>query len=89
MNEKSSWFHRHFVQIYAAYWSIVSTIYIGAITFFEIPASSVRFADVIIGFLLGTVVSTIINFFFGSSKSSKDKDDAILKNMNIREEDIK
>lgn len=87
MKEEKSWFYRHFIQIYAIYWSIVSTAYIGAITFIQIPESSVRFADLIIGFLLGTVVSTIIQFFFGSSKSSKDKDDAILENMKRLDKD--
>lgn len=84
--KETSWFYKHFIHIYAIYWSLVSTAYIGAITFIQIPESSVRFADVIIGFLLGTVVSTIIQFFFGSSKSSRDKDDAMLKNINDKSE---
>jgi len=29
--------------------------------------------------LLGTAVATIISFFYGSSKSSKDKTDAMIK----------
>jgi hypothetical protein len=33
----------------------------------------VRFADTILGFLLGSVVATIINFYFGSSAGSKAK----------------
>jgi hypothetical protein len=37
----------------------------------------VRFADTILGFLLGTVVATIINFFLGSSAGSKEKTETL------------
>jgi multisubunit Na+/H+ antiporter MnhE subunit len=56
-------------------------VYICAITFLTIPENSVRFADTILGFLLGTIVATILQFFFGSSKSSKDKTDLMMKGM--------
>lgn len=54
-------------------------VYVFWITFMNIPAANQRFADTILGFLLGTVVSTVIYFFFGSSKQSRNKDDAILQ----------
>jgi ABC-type nitrate/sulfonate/bicarbonate transport system permease component len=38
---------------------------------------NVRFADTILGFLLGTVVATILNFFLGSSASSKEKTEVL------------
>lgn len=62
-----------FAKKLAVFWSGVSCLYIAAITFFPIPEQSVRFADTILGFLLGTVVATIINFYFGSSEGSKKK----------------
>jgi hypothetical protein len=34
----------------------------------------VRFADTILGFILGTVIATMLNFWFGSSIGSKEKD---------------
>jgi hypothetical protein len=37
----------------------------------------VRFADTILGFMLGTVVATILNFFLGSSAGSKEKTEAL------------
>jgi ABC-type nitrate/sulfonate/bicarbonate transport system permease component len=37
------------------------------------PVGARDFANIILGFLLGTAVATIISFFYGSSKSSKDK----------------
>jgi ABC-type nitrate/sulfonate/bicarbonate transport system permease component len=45
------------------------------------PAGGRDFANIILGFLLGTAVATIISFFYGSSKSSKDKTDALVKEM--------
>jgi hypothetical protein len=68
-------FVARFVYWLAIGWSLFAVFYIIGITFFPIPESNVRFADTILGFLLGTVVATILNFFFGSSKSSKDKDE--------------
>lgn len=48
-------------------------IYVTAITFMQIPAANVRFADTILGFVLGTIIATVMNYFLGSSKSSADK----------------
>lgn len=72
-------FSKRFIYYYASFWSICAAFYIGFITFGQIPESNVRFADTILGFLLGTVIATIMQFFFGSSKSSKDKTEAMLK----------
>jgi hypothetical protein len=55
--------------------------YIFFITFGTIQESNVRFADTILGFLLGTVVATIINFFLGSSAGSKEKTEAMAAEM--------
>jgi len=70
-------FSKRFVYYFAAFWSIASALYIAFITFGEIPEANVRFADTILGFLLGTIVATIVQFFFGSSDSSKQKDGAL------------
>jgi multisubunit Na+/H+ antiporter MnhE subunit len=51
--------------------------YIFAITFYAIPADSVRFADTILGFLLGTVIAVLIQFFYGSSAGSSKKTDML------------
>ncbi len=52
-------------------------VYVFWITFLTIPQANQRFADTILGFLLGTVVSTVVYFFFGTSRSSKIKDTTI------------
>jgi hypothetical protein len=67
-------FSKRFIYIFATFWSIFAASYIGFITFGTIPENNQRFADTILGFLLGTVVATILQFFFGSSMGSKDKD---------------
>lgn len=76
---QSDVFSKHFLYYLAIFWSVCAALYIGFITFGVIPEQNVRFADTILGFLLGTVVSNILNFFFGSSKSSRDKTDLLLK----------
>jgi hypothetical protein len=67
-------FAKRFIYIFATFWSIFAASYIGFITFGTIPEDNQRFADTILGFLLGTVVATILQFFFGSSMGSKEKD---------------
>lgn len=64
---------KRYVYYLATFWSFVAVGYIFLITFLTIPEANVRFADTTLGFLLGTIVATIINYFFGSSKSSSDK----------------
>jgi hypothetical protein len=56
------------------FWSVSAVVYVGFITFGVIPDKNVRFADTILGFILGTVVATMLNFWFGSSIGSKEKD---------------
>jgi hypothetical protein len=70
---------RRFVYMFATYWSVFATGYIVLITIAEIPEKNIRFVDVVLGFILGTVVATILNFFFGSSQSSKEKTKELMK----------
>lgn len=66
-------FVRRFVYQFAWLWSVFAIGYIILITTYSIPEKNLRFVDVVLGFIMGTVVSTLLNFFFGSSQSSKDK----------------
>ncbi len=70
-------FVRRFIYYFAWFWSFVSIIYFFAVTFITIPPSGQNTANTILGFLLGTAVSAILQFFYGSSKSSQDKTAAI------------
>lgn len=70
---------RRFIYRFAWFWSAVSVTYFFAVTFvpmfITVPqdSRSQHYADIILGFLLGTAVASIIQFFYGSSKSSQDK----------------
>lgn len=57
----------HFIYWFAWFWSIVSAVYFFAVSFMLVPDSSQHFADIILGFLLGTAVATIIGYFFGNA----------------------
>lgn len=67
-------FVRRFTYYFIAAWSIFAMIYIPFMTFSEIPEKNVRFADTILGFLLGTVVASMFAFLLGSSFGSRQKD---------------
>ena len=75
--KQDSWFAKNFVYLLASFWTVAAIVYIGFVTFGTIPAENVRFADTILGFVLGTVIATIINFFMGTSFSSRVKDESI------------
>lgn len=78
--QQSDLFSKRFVYYFAIFWSVLAAGFIGAITFTTIPEANIRFADTILGFLLGTIVSQIIQFFYGSSRSSQSKD-ALIKSV--------
>lgn len=67
-------FVRRYVYYFITCWSIFSMIFIPAIVFFDIPEGNERFADTILGFLLGTMVASMFSFLLGSSLGSKQKD---------------
>jgi ABC-type nitrate/sulfonate/bicarbonate transport system permease component len=75
---------KHFIYYYAWFWAISSVFYFFCVTFILLPEGGRDFANIILGFLLGTAVATIISFFYGSSKSSKDKTDAMLKGDDVK-----
>ena len=57
----------------AYFWSIVGASYVFGVTFYPVPESNVDNVKTILGFVLGTIVATVINYFFGSSKGSEEK----------------
>lgn len=63
-------FSKRFVYYLATFWSVVGASYMFCATYIKVENEHVM--DIILGFLLGTIVATIITFFFGSSKGSKD-----------------
>ena len=65
---------RRFVYYFIGFWSILAAAYIAFITFGEIPEANIRFADTILGFVLGTMVASMFQFLLGSSIGSRNKD---------------
>ena len=62
---QSDIFSKRFVYYFATFWSVFAVTYILVITLVNIPEKNIRFADTILGFILGTVIATILNFFYG------------------------
>jgi hypothetical protein len=75
--DKEAVFNRRFLAYFAVGLAVASFTYIACITFVSMPEKNQRFADTVLGFLLGTLLGTIITFFYGSSKSSQAKDTLI------------
>lgn len=71
-------FAKRFLYWYAIAWTVASFGYIAGVTFLDIPPANQRVVDTILGFVLGTALASILAFFFGSSKGSKDKDAAMI-----------
>lgn len=65
---------RRFVYYFIGFWSLLAAAYIGFITFGYIPEQNIRFADTILGFVLGTMVASMFQFLLGSSLGSRAKD---------------
>ena len=77
--QQSDVLSKRFTMYLTVFWSVAAVAYVGFITFGVIPDKNVRFADTILGFILGTVVATMLNFWFGSSIGSKEKTEALKK----------
>jgi hypothetical protein len=77
--QQDSWFAKNFLYIFTAVWSIFAMTYFAFVTFGTVAESGIRMADTILGVLIGTVLTGFFNFFFGSSKGSKDKSDALIR----------
>lgn len=70
-------FSKRFIYWFSLLWSVAACAYIYAITFNYVPPENIRVVDTVLGFLLGTAIASILNFFYGSSFKSRSKDDTI------------
>lgn len=67
-------FVRRFTYYFIGFWSAFAMVIIPCMIFGQIPQENVRFADTILGFLLGTVIASMFAFLLGSSFGSRLKD---------------
>ncbi len=72
-------FSKRFVYYFAAAWSLFSMCYFMAVTFFPPPADGLRIADTILGVLIASVIGVMFAYFYGTTRSSRAKDETINK----------
>jgi len=70
-------FSKRFVYYFSIFWSLFAMVFMAAATLMDIPDKNTSTVSTILGFLLGTAVASIFNFFLGTSKSSQTKDATI------------
>jgi lipopolysaccharide export LptBFGC system permease protein LptF len=66
-------FSKRFVYYFAIVIVIISFGYIFFTSFYSFPIANARIIDLLTGGVIA-VISTVVNFFFGSSQGSRDKD---------------
>ena len=52
-------------------------VYFFCVTFGTVSAAGMKYADIILGALIGSGFTALISFYFGSSKGSVDKGETI------------
>jgi uncharacterized membrane protein YraQ (UPF0718 family) len=56
----------------SGYWTIFASIYLVLVTFVPIPEVAIRFVDTILGFIMGTIIATIINYYLGNKEHNNE-----------------
>ena len=72
---------KKFAQAYAWFITIASFVYFFLVSFVPIENKSRDFVNIILGFLIGTAVNSLIRFFYGSSNKSQEAVDQKMKDM--------
>ena len=70
-------FAKRFIYWFAIAWSAFAMGFMLLATLTNIPDKNLRLVDTILGFLLGTAIAGIFNFFLGTTYRSQKKDDTI------------
>lgn len=69
MNDEST---RRFSQQYAWFLTVVSFAYFFMVSFMPVENRNRDFINIILGFLIGTAVNSLIRFFYGSTSKSQE-----------------
>ena len=72
---------REFSQKYAWFLTISSFAYFAAVSFLPVDNHNRDFINIILGFLIGTAVNSLIRFFYGSSNKAQEDVDKKQKEM--------
>lgn len=78
MNDEST---RKFSQAYAWFITAVSFLYFFLVSFMPIENRNRDFINIILGFLIGTAVNSLIRFFYGSSNKNQEETNKQQKEM--------
>jgi hypothetical protein len=70
---------RRHVYYYAWFITIVSFVYFFAVSFMPVENKNRDFINIILGFLIGTAVNSLIRFFYGSSNKAQEEVDKKMK----------
>ena len=70
---------KRFTQHYAWFLSIVTFAYFFIVSFVQIENKNRDFVNIILGFLIGTALNSLIRFFYGSSNKSQEDTDKKMK----------
>lgn len=68
---------KQFVYYFSGAWSLFAMGYFSFVTFHEIPATGQRTADTILGVLIGSILGSIFQYFYGTNRQSQVKDATI------------
>ena len=63
---------KRFTQMYAWFLTVVSFLYFFLVSFMPVENRNRDFINIILGFLIGTAVNSLIRFFYGSSNKSQE-----------------
>ena len=63
---------KRFTQNYAWFLSVVTFAYFFIVSFVQIENKNRDFVNIILGFLIGTALNSLIRFFYGSSNKSQE-----------------
>ncbi len=58
---------------------LISFAYLFMVTFLPIPQSGQKHSETVVGFLLGSGITFILAYYYGTSKSSSEKNETIAK----------
>ena len=65
---------RRFIYFFIGFWSIFAAAFIPSLIWVPIGESNMRFADTVLGYVMGTMVTSMFAFLLGSSQGSRNKD---------------